>query len=446
MMLPEGIGHVNFYTSIISYITLFSCLGIPVYAIKATAAVRNNMKELNVITIEIVSLNLILNLIAYSAVAIISITVPKVSEDIPLFLVLSLSIVFTTIGCEWFYKGIEDFKYITIRGLVVKTVSVILLFSFVKSKDDILIYGFYTVIGSIGGNVFNFLRLKKYISFKFVICEIHPFRHLKPVLHVFLFSAVTSFYIQLNTIILGFMKDSADVGIYTAALRIFGIVNSIIGSLSTVMLPRMSNLVTKKDNKEIQRLTQKAYDFSISMALPIIIGLIVCSPSIIHLLCGDNFAASVNCVRLMAPIMLFVSISSLLGYQVLYPMGHLNIVIVYCLIGCVVNITLDMMLIPEMSYEGVSIAYVTTELVVSIIAIFVSRRFVKICFFTKLERDALFSSVFMIVVFYFLRNLSFRNDIVMILFNFICGASTYLLSMVILKNPIIAECIRMIKK
>ncbi len=446
IMLPDGIGQVNFFASIISYITLFSSLGIPVYAIKAIAAVRNNPEDLNRTTVEIVTLNLLLTIFGYLAVGIICLTVSKVSVDIPLFLILSLSIFFTTIGCEWFYRGIEDFKYITIRGLVVKILSMVLLFCFVKSKDDILIYGLYTVIGSIGGNIFNFVRLKQYISVGAVIRTIRPFRHIKPVLHVFLFSAITSLYLQLNTIILGFMKDSADVGIYTAALKIFGIINGIIGSLSTVMLPRISNLVAEKENKEIVRLTQKAYDFSICLAFPIIIGLVACSPYIIHLLCGENFMDSVQCVRIMAPIMLFVSISSLLGYQVLYPMGHLNLVIGYCVIGCVINLILDLILVSNYTYIGVSIAYATTEMIVAIIAMVVSRKFVIIDFFTKSERNALISSLIMVATFILLRNVNFGNDFIMILMYFLSGVMVYSLSMIVLRDSIIKECLRMIKK
>lgn len=445
IMLPDGIGLVNFYTSIINYITLFSCLGIPVYAIKATASVRNNPEELNKVTIEIVSLNLILTVAAYLAVGIICLTVPKVSDNVPLFLILSLGIVFTTIGCEWFYKGIEDFKYITIRGLIVKILSIVILFCFVRTKDDILIYGLYTIIGSIGGNIFNFIRLRKYISIKECIGRIQPFRHLKPVLHVFIFSAITSIYLQLNTVILGFMKDATDVGIYTSALKLFGIVNGIIGALSTVMLPRMSNLVAEKDNAEIMRLAQKAYNFSFTFALPMIVGMIVSSPYLIHLFCGESFMASSGCVRIMAPIMLFLSISSLLGYQILYPMGHLNLVIGYCVIGSVLCVILDFLLIPKLSYTGVSISYLLTETVVAIIAVFVSRKYININFFTASQRNTIISSIVMVFFYYFIRNFELGNDMVILLFYFVSGVIVYSLSMLILKDMFFINCINSLK-
>ena len=62
---------------------------------------------------------------------------------------------FITIGCECFYQGIEDFKYITIRGLIVKMLSVALLFVLVKDRSDLFYFGIYSVVGVVGGNIFN---------------------------------------------------------------------------------------------------------------------------------------------------------------------------------------------------------------------------------------------------------------------------------------------------
>ena len=134
IMMADGIGQVNFFQSIISYISLFTCLGIPMYAIREVAKVRDNPEKMTRITVEILLLHAFLTLLGYMAVAVICLTVTKVQTDIPLFLLLSATIFFTAIGCEWFYQGIEDFKYVAIRGMVVKTISVILLFLLVKSK------------------------------------------------------------------------------------------------------------------------------------------------------------------------------------------------------------------------------------------------------------------------------------------------------------------------
>ena len=114
----DGIGQINFFQSIISYISLFTCLGIPMYAIREIARDRSDVVKMNRTAMEILLLHSMLTLVGYAIVAILCLTVPQIQVNIPLFLILSLTIFFTAIGCEWFYQGIEDFKYITIRGPV----------------------------------------------------------------------------------------------------------------------------------------------------------------------------------------------------------------------------------------------------------------------------------------------------------------------------------------
>ena len=134
----DGIGQVNFFQSIIQYISLFTCLGIPMYAIREIAKVRDDVVKMNRTATEILLLHTLLTFIGYIIVVILCFVIPQIKSDVSLFLILSLIIFFTAIGCEWFYQGIEDFKYITIRGLFVKIFSVVLLFVFVKSKEDLL--------------------------------------------------------------------------------------------------------------------------------------------------------------------------------------------------------------------------------------------------------------------------------------------------------------------
>ena len=90
--MADGIGQVNFFQSIISYISLFTCLGIPMYAIREVAKVRDNPEKMTRITVEILLLHAFLTLLGYMAVAVICLTVTKVQTDIPLFLLLSATI------------------------------------------------------------------------------------------------------------------------------------------------------------------------------------------------------------------------------------------------------------------------------------------------------------------------------------------------------------------
>lgn len=370
----DGIGQINFFQSIISYISLFTCLGIPMYAIREIARDRSDVLQMNRTAMEILLLHSMLTLMGYAIVAILCLTVPQIQVNIPLFLILSLTIFFTAIGCEWFYQGIEDFKYITIRGLIIKTVSVVLLFIFVKSKTDLLYYGCYTVFGVLGGNIFNFFRLRKYIHRENIIfSELHIKRHVKPVLKVFSFSVVTSIYLQLNTVLLGFLKNALAVGYFAAATKVMQMLLTMSACLGSVMMPRASHLIAENKVDEFNRLIQKSYDFTLAIALPMTIGLIFCAPSLITALCGVKFEHSILPSQIIAPIILMVAISNVFGIQVLFPKGKINIVTLCCGIGAVADLILNLCLIPFFSYIGTSIAYLGAEVATTVSMYFLGR-------------------------------------------------------------------------
>ena len=436
IMMADGIGQVNFFQSIISYISLFTCLGIPMYAIREVAKVRDNPEKMTRITVEILLLHAFLTLLGYMAVAVICLTVTKVQTDIPLFLLLSATIFFTAIGCEWFYQGIEDFKYVAIRGLLVKLLSVVLLFLFVKTKEDILWYGAYTVLGVLGGNIFNFIRLRKYLHRDVIdFRALHPLRHLKPALHVFALNVVISIYLQLNNVLLGFMKDAEAVGYFTAATKIMMITMSISSSLGAVIMPRTSNLIAEGRMDEFRILIQKSYDFVLALAMPLTVGLIFTSPSIILLLSGEGFAPAVLTSQIVASNILMVGLSGVMGIQVLYPLGKINIVILCTLIGAAVNVFFNVLLIPRYGHNGTAVAYMLAEVAVTVSMFLIGRKYIPIKFLKKQHLHYVVLGIVMGGVLYFISLLGL--SIISTLITMICvGIMVYIIVLLWLKDSI----------
>lgn len=442
----DGIGQINFFQSIISYISLFTCLGIPMYAIREIARDRSDVVQMNRTVMEILLLHSMLTLVGYAIVAILCLTVPQIQVNIPLFLILSLTIFFTAIGCEWFYQGIEDFKYITIRGLIIKTVSVVLLFIFVKSKTDLLYYGCYTVFGVLGGNIFNFFRLRKYIHRENIIfSELHIKRHVKPVLKVFSFSVVTSIYLQLNTVLLGFLKNALAVGYFAAATKVMQMLLTMSACLGSVMMPRASHLIAENKEDEFNRLIQKSYDFTLAIALPMTIGLIFCAPSLITALCGVKFEHSILPSQIIAPIILMVAISNVFGIQVLFPKGKINIVTLCCGIGAVADLILNLCLIPFFSYIGTSIAYLGAEVATTVSMYFIGRKYIPIIYFKKSHLTYALGCVVMAFALYGLSLLQLPT-LTILLLQGCCGVLAYFIILCICKDEMLVQILSKIKR
>lgn len=442
----DGIGQINFFQSIISYISLFTCLGIPMYAIREIARDRSDVVQMNRTAMEILLLHSMLTLVGYAIVAILCLTVPQIQVNIPLFLILSLTIFFTAIGCEWFYQGIEDFKYITIRGLIIKTVSVVLLFIFVKSKTDLLYYGCYTVFGVLGGNIFNFFRLRKYIHRENIIfSELHIKRHVKPVLKVFSFSVVTSIYLQLNTVLLGFLKNALAVGYFAAATKVMQMLLTMSACLGSVMMPRASHLIAENKEDEFNRLIQKSYDFTLAIALPMTIGLIFCAPSLITALCGVKFEHSILPSQIIAPIILMVAISNVFGIQVLFPKGKINIVTLCCGIGAVADLILNLCLIPFFSYIGTSIAYLGAEVATTVSMYFIGRKYIPIIYLKKSHLTYALGCVVMAFALYGLSLLQLPTFTILLLQG-CCGVLAYFIILCICKDEMLVQILSKIKR
>lgn len=442
----DGIGQINFFQSIISYISLFTCLGIPMYAIREIARDRSDVVQMNRTAMEILLLHSMLTLVGYAIVAILCLTVPQIQVNIPLFLILSLTIFFTAIGCEWFYQGIEDFKYITIRGLIIKTVSVVLLFIFVKSKTDLLYYGCYTVFGVLGGNIFNFFRLRKYIHRENIIfSELHIKRHIKPVLKVFSFSVVTSIYLQLNTVLLGFLKNALAVGYFAAATKVMQMLLKMSACLGSVMMPRASHLIAENKEAEFNRLIQKSYDFTLAIALPMTIGLIFCAPSLITALCGVRFEHSILPSQIIAPIILMVAISNIFGIQVLFPKGKINIVTLCCGIGAVADLILNLCLIPFFSYIGTSIAYLGAEVATTVSMYFIGRKYIPIIYFKKSHLTYALGCIVMALALYGISLLQLPT-LTILLLQGCCGVLAYFIILCICKDEMLVQILSKIKR
>ena len=444
--MAEGIGEVQFFQSIINYIVLFSSLGIPMYGIREIARVRDDSKSLTKTTIEIVLLNLILNVVGYIVVAVLCLTLPQVQNNIFLFIVLSSSIILTTIGCSWFYNGIEDFKFITIIGLIVKTAGLIFLFCFVRNESDLLYYAIYLIIGTVGSNIINFIRLRRFIKPTISIWnELNITKHIKPACSIFLFNIITSIYINLDSVMLGFLKGNTSVGYYTAATRVSHILVTLITSFGAVLLPRSSNLIKKNQFDEFRRLSKKSFDMVMMLAFPLFVGVLVCAPALIHLFCGESFEPSILTLQIVSPIIIALAMSNLIGIQVLYPLGLIKFLTISTCIGACTNVFLNLMLIPIYGHYGAGISTVIAEFSVSISQCIMARKIIPFNLFSTQTARYVICSMLLLIICSFISRFIY-NDLLKIIIVGGTGASLYISLMFVLKDELALDVYNIVIK
>lgn len=386
VLMADGLGTINFYQSIISYIALAAALGIPSYAVREIARVRDDRHRCAVTAVEVLLLHGAFTLLGYIIVGILVLFVPRIAQGAILFLLLSSSLALAVIGAGWFYHAVEDFKYITIRVTIVRLFLVVGLFLFVHEKEDLIIYSIIHVLGETGGNIFNFFRLRKYLrGTNLSLGELHPLRHLKPALQIFVLNVITSIYVSLDSVMLGFINDEVSVGYYTPPLRLARASIGIVSALGTVLLPRFSNMAINKRMDEFNSLAEKAIGFVIAFSLPMMVGLIALAPAAIHLFSGSNYEPSVLTLQLLAPIIPSIALSGIIGMQILYSQGKEKIVIRATAIGAISNFTLNLFLMPHYAQWGAAFSTSVAEISVTLMCIILGRRY--FCFSFKSRRN-----------------------------------------------------------
>lgn len=401
VLMAEGIGQVQFFDSIIGYILLVTSLGIPLYAVRELARVRGDLYQRSKVATEIILLHGALTFVAYVMVFVIAATVTKIKADVPLFLLLSSSLLFTAIGVQWFYQAIEDFKYITIRSITVKTLAAVALFVFVKDKSDILWYAAVNTGASVGNNLFNFIRLRKHISLRGLrLKDLDIVRHIRPALKLFTINMIVSIYILLDTVMLGFLSSKEAVGFYTAANKLTRMSLGIVTSLGAVLLPRFSNFISTGRYEEFKELGGKAISFTAAMVLPMCAGLILLAEPIITVFSGPTYGPSTLTLQILAPVTIFLGFSGLLGMQMLYPQGKESMVMVASLAGATINVVLNLILIPKLAQYGAAISSAIAELTVLSTIIIIGYRYLPFKFFTKQNFVYLAGTIVMSVVVY----------------------------------------------
>lgn len=373
VLLPAGTGRINFATSVINYFSMFAQLGIPVYGIRACAKVRDNREELTRTTHELLSINLIMSAISYIVLGIALMTIPKFQREKPLIVLISLTIVLTSIGMEWLYKALEQYSYITIRSLIFKVIAIIAMFALVHNESDYLIYGGITIFAASASNILNLINAHKYIGFR-PVGNYNLHRHFKPVAIFFAMACATTVYTNLDNVMLGFMTTEEDVGLYGAAVKIKTVLITVVTSLGTVLLPRASYYIEHGNIDEFRRITGKALNFVLLLATPLTIYFILYAKQCVLLLSGELYYGSIVPMQIIMPTLLLIGITNILGIQILIPTGREKIVLYSEVGGAVVDLIINVLLIPGMKSAGAAIGTLIAELVVLIVQYYALRK------------------------------------------------------------------------
>ena len=444
ILQSENYGKVNFVNSVVSYFILLASLGINSYAIREGSPLRKNKQQFQEFANQIFTINMLSTLISYILLILLFLFWKKLNSYGSLVLILSLTIISWNIGVEWLYSIYEDFGYITFRSIVVQIISLVLLFVFVRSKDDYLIYAAILVLSTGGANLFNFIHAKKYIRLH-ITKSPNIKRHIIPMLILFCNSLMTTIYVNSDITILGILRNDIEVGEYSVAVRIYSIIKSILNAMLVVTLPRLSFYVNTGDKEHYDILSKKTLKSLLIIVFPAVVGLLMVSPDIVLILVGNNYSNVILPLRLLSIALAFTLIGSFFVSAVLIPHKKEKLVLYCTIVSAVINLILNFILIPKFGMVSAAITTIIAECIVMIMAICFSRGIFSFKGYKKNIIEILIGIV-LIVIICILVDLIHANVFIDLIMKIVFSCIFYGMVLLFTKNEIFYELSNEIKK
>lgn len=362
----ENIGVCDFVDSIINYFVLFSMLGISIVGVREIAQANVDKDRLNSVFTSLIVLNGFTTIIAVIGLVLAVYFIPTLETYKEMLFIGIIKLVGNFLLIEWFYKGIENFKYITIRTVVVKTAFLISVFVLVRNASDYKVYYFcYAMMYALNA-VINCLYASKIVRFNINKLQFLPL--IKPFVIMGVYLILTSMYTTFNSAYLGFVCSTTQVGYYTTASKMFTLLLAVYTAFTVVMLPRMSALLAQNKMEEFKALIVKSVDALLCVSIPIIVFSTIFAPELIAFIAGDGYEGAINPTRVVMPLVFIIGYEQILVIQTLMPLKKDKVILTNSLIGAIVGILMNVLMVKTLQSTGSSIAWLLSEIAVLISA------------------------------------------------------------------------------
>ena len=391
----DNIGIYSYTYSIVNYFMLFAMLGIKNYGNRTIAKVRDNKEKLSKEFISIYVIQIVMTLIMILLYLIFILFYVKNYSKY--FWLQSINLIAIIFDINWFFFGLEKFKITVTRNTILKILSLILIFTLVKTSNDLWLY----ILILAGSTLLSLLLLLPFLFKEINIVKIKYKdikKHIKPIFILFIPVIAISVYQIMDKIMLGSMSEIKEVGYYEQAEKIVSIPLGIITALGTVMMPRISNLVAKGDINKVTKYMDRSIEFMMFLSMPMCFGLISISNNFIPIFLGHDFIKSSILIYYLAVTIPIISFANVIRTQYLIPKEKDSIYLVSVIGGAIINLVLNYILINKYNAIGACIATIFAEFFVMIYQVIKVRKEISINKYIKISLIYFLKALIMFVM------------------------------------------------
>jgi O-antigen/teichoic acid export membrane protein len=349
-------------------------MGITTVGVREIAASRGDKHQLSKTFIALLSLTGCTTIAAMLVLLLAMYIIPTLIPYQELLYVGQIKLLSNLFLIEWLFTGLEDFKYITIRTIIIRCLYMASVFLFVTKATDYKLFYILTCGMVLCNAIINVIYSRRFVSYPWKSALLRPY--IKPFFIMGAYALLVHVYTSLNSVWLGFVTDTDEVGYFTTATRLHSIVMALLISFTNILFPHVSNLLAEGRTEEFWQKIKSAFDVLFTFAFPTAVFLLAAAPPLLHLFAGDGFEGAYLPMRIISPLVLIVGTEQILVIQILMAMHQDRIVLRNSLIGALIAIMLNILITSSMGAPGSAIVWVISELSIMVLSIvFIRKRY-----------------------------------------------------------------------
>lgn len=432
----EAIGTYSYTFSIVGYFSTIAALGIGTYGQLKIAENRDNKIMISEIFFELIITRFTTTLICSIFYFFFIFLFGGINKG--LYIILSLNIISAAFDISWLLQGLEEFKKTVFRNYVIKLTSIILTFIFIKKSKDLYLYAFISQGAILLGNLTLWIGLKNYIVKDFKL-KIHFKENIKQSFIYFIPAIAITLYSYLDKTMIGAITGSSiQNGYYEQAFKIQQIAMTIVTSLSTVIMPRMTYMFKKNDTEGIKDILNKSYSITTMFCIPLTLGLIAISEQLIPWFLGKAFLPSIKILKVLSILILINGLVEFYGKQIIIPSGMQKQYNIITIVGVICNAILNFIFISYFGAMGACYASVLSALVIMVLLTINSKKIFEIKSIITIPIKYLIAGIIMFCCVSNFKLVELSN-IVLIICKILIGILVYTITLIIMKEKLIWE-------
>lgn len=376
----EGIGIYSYTYAIVNYFVLFAKMGIHLYGNRTIASVRGDKEKLSQTFWDLFLLHILFSVISLLSYAIyISIAISKYKM---ISIIQGIYIISQLIDISWFYFGLEKFKLTVSRNILVKALTLVFIFLFVRCEEDTWKYVAILSTGSVFGESITWLSIRRYVFFRKPNWK-EIKQHIWPMIFFFVPSITVSLYTQMDKIFIAYFSSTEQVGYYENAEKITRLVVGVICALGTISFPHITNLLAKGEEARCKEFLKKSIKFVIWISIALAFGIAGVAGEFVPIFFGTYFSASIPILSVLTICIPFQAIAEIIRSQFLLPNHKDRAYMISIFCGAVTNIILNLIFIPRYGALGAVVGTVAAEMLVCITQMIEARYVISSYFYIK---------------------------------------------------------------